>query len=92
MNLLITACLPLTLLAYNFRQPLDVPTSAVSLLWALPICLGIAVIYKTLKLEPIRPALWLREVSLLFITIVFFMALVAAALLGIAWLAGTSIP
>jgi hypothetical protein len=86
MNTIIALCGYATLLAYNFRQPLNVPTKAVSLLWVLPICLSIAVIYKAIKLEPIRPGRFIWDVSLLFVTIVGFMILVAAALLGVAWL------
>ena len=64
------------------------PTSALSLLWALPICLSIAVVYKAIKMETIRPKIFVREVLLLFITIIGFLSIVAAGLLGIACLAG----
>lgn len=76
------------ILAELFSQPLYVPTSALSLLWALPICLSIAVVYKAIKMETIRPKIFVREVLLLFITIIGFLSIVAAGLLGIACLAG----
>ena len=76
------------ILAELFSQPLYVPTSALSLLWALPICLSIAVVYKAIKMETIRPKIFVREVLLLFITIIGFLSIVAVGLLGIACLAG----
>ena len=66
-----------------FTQPLPVPTRSVSLLWALPICLSIALVYKATKLENFRFKLYLREVLLLFITIIGFLIAVAVALLVI---------
>ena len=75
-------------LAELFSQPLYVPTSALSLLWALPICLSIAVVYKAIKMETIRPKIFVREVLLLFVTIIGFLSIVAAGLLGVACLAG----
>lgn len=68
-------------------MPLDVPTSPGGLLWALPICLIIASVYKAIKLEAFRWPLFVREVLLLFATIIGFLILVALALLTIAKLA-----
>jgi hypothetical protein len=76
------------ILAELFSQPLYVPTKTSSLLWALPICLSIAVVYKAIKMETIQPKIFVREVLLLFITIIGFLSIVAAGLLGIACLAG----
>ena len=76
------------ILAELFSQPLYVPTNALSLLWALPICLSIAVVYKAIKLETIRPWIFVREVLLLFVTIIGFLSMVAVGLLGISCLAG----
>jgi len=75
-------------LAARFSQPLNIPTSAFSLLWALPICLSIAAVYKAIKLETVQPALFVREMLLLFVTIVGFLLVVAIVLLSVAWLAG----
>ena len=72
------------ILAQWFARPLEIPTTPVSLLWALPISLSIAVVYKALKLPEFRPRLFLREVALLFATIVGFLALVAAGLAVVA--------
>ena len=71
----------LSLLAQLFRQPLDVPTRAISLFWALPICLSISLIYKAVKLDSFKPALYFREVLFLFATIIGFLIAVAVILL-----------
>lgn len=64
--------------------PVEIPTTPVSLLWALPLCLAISVVYKAVKLETFTPALVVKEVALLFITIIGFLILVALILLAIA--------
>ena len=69
-------------------QPLRVPATVISLLWALPICLSIALIYKAIKVVDFNPLLFLREVALLFATIVGFLVTVAVVLLGVTRLAG----
>ena len=68
-------------------QPLTVPTDAWALLWALPISLSIALIYKAIKVHTFRPGPYLREVALLFATIVGFLVVVAVVLLAVTRLA-----
>ena len=69
------------------RFPLEVPTRATGLLWALPICVSIAMVYKALRLETFKGRLFIREVLVLSATIGGFLALVAAGLWGISRLA-----
>ena len=78
----IMAVLPI--LAQLFQQPMEVPTRIVSLLWALPICMSISLVYKAIKLDTFKPATYLREVMFLFGTIIGFLILVAVVLLVIA--------
>ena len=66
-----------------FIKPLDVPTNPTSLLWALPVCLCIAMVHKAVKLESFEPGLVVREVLYLFLTIVGFLILSAVVLVGI---------
>ena len=66
-----------TCLAQLFAQPTYLPTHIITQLWVLPICLSIALVYKDIKLEDFKPALFVREVILLFFTIVGFLILVA---------------
>ena len=74
-DLIITTCL-----AQLFAQPTYLPTHIITQLWVLPICLSIALVYKAIKLEDFKPALFVREVILLFFTIVGFLILVAVCL------------
>jgi len=75
------------LLASLFLNPILVPTEPVSLLWVIPICLGIALVYKAIRLENIAPQVYAREVAQLFVTIVGFLIVVSFCLLGIVFLA-----
>ena len=76
------------ILAQLFRQPMNISTNMISLLWVLPIGLGIALVYKAIKLEDITPKLFVREVALLFITGIGMLLVTIVVLLGIARLAG----
>ena len=73
--------------AQIFAQPLEVSTTTISLLRAFPLSMAIAIVYKTVKLEKFSWASFIREVVLLFGTIVGFLALVAIGLFVIAYLA-----
>ncbi len=66
-----------SILAFS-QYPIAIPTTPASLLWALPVSLGIAAVYKAVKLEEFTWPLFVREVSLLFVTIIG--ALIATAL------------
>ena len=66
--------------------PILVPTEPVSLLWAIPVCLGISLVYKAIRLENIDPPVYTREVAQLFVTIVGFLIVVALCLLAIVFL------
>ena len=76
----------INILGQLFSQPLHVPTKAVSLLWAIPICLSSATVYKAVKLQKIDAAHFIREVTFLFLTISGFLVLGAVGLLVIAYL------
>lgn len=74
----------LTLLAQLFRTPIHIPTEAVSMLWAVPLCLSIALIYKAVKIEPFKPAAFIREVAFLFVTIIGALILISICLVAVA--------
>jgi len=65
---------------------MELPVTAGSLLWTLPICLSISLVYKAVKLEKFTVRLFVREALLLFITIVGFLIFVSLILLAINWL------
>lgn len=68
--------------------PMSIPTTPASLLWSLPVSLGIAVVYKAVKLEEFGWKLFCKEVSLLFLTIIGVLILTAIGLLVLARLVG----
>ena len=82
-----TATIIFGMLAQLFTQPLAVPTTKLSLLWALPICLSISMVYKAIKLEEFRIGVYVREVLLALATIIGFLVVVKLALLAVAYLA-----
>jgi hypothetical protein len=55
-------------------------------LWLLPLAAAISVVYKATKLSTIKPAEFIKEVGLLFGTIIVFMAAIAVALYILTWL------
>ena len=75
-----------TLLCQTLVKPLEVATTPAGLLWSLPISLCIAMVYKAIKLEKFRMSLFIREVVLLFATIIGFLIMVGIVLAIIAYL------
>ncbi len=56
------------------------------MLWLLPLVAAIAIVYKATKVPKITAASFLKEVVVLFGSIVVFMAVTAVALCVLAWL------
>ena len=77
----------LTSLASLFVEPIDIPTNPVALLWAVPICLSISMVYQAIKVDDLSPKVFIREVLLRFVTIIACLFVVALVLLAIARLA-----
>ncbi len=71
------------ILAFS-SMPIRIPTDITSLLWALPICLSISVVYKAIKIEQFSLPAYIKEVALLFTTITGFLIIVAVGLLIVA--------
>jgi len=70
----------------GFTSPLHIGTTAASMLWLLPLTAAVCIVYKATKLKEIKAAVFLREVAVLFGSIIVFMAIVAAVLFVFAWL------
>ena len=70
----------------TFTVPERISVDPQSLLWLLPLVASIAIVYKTTKLPKIRPANFLKEVVVLFGSIVVFMVVTAVVLYVLAWL------
>ena len=71
----------------GFTSPIDIGTTPKSMLWILPLVLSIAIIYKATKLPKITPASFIKEISLLFGSIVAIIILASLSLYIFAWLA-----
>jgi hypothetical protein len=64
----------------SFTVPHEIGNGPASLLWLLPLLAAVAIVWKTLKLQTITAAGFIREVFILFGTILLFIALIAGAL------------
>ena len=70
----------------SFTTPESIGTSPQSMLWLLPLTAAIAVVYKATKMPKIQAGVFLKEVVILFCSIVVAMALIALVLYVLAWL------
>ena len=70
----------------SFAVPLKIGVDPRSMLWLLPLVAAIAIVYKATKVPKITAASFLKEVVVLFGSIVVFMAITAVALCVLAWL------
>ena len=79
----------LSLILANFTAPVHIGTDPWYMLWMLPLAAAIAVIYKATKLPKISAWHFLREVALLFGSIVVFIIAGGVVLLLVTHLATT---
>jgi len=75
-----------SLLTADFTSPEQLGTSPSTMLWLMPLAAAIAVVYKATKLSAIKPGHFVKEVVVLFGSIVVFIIISAIVLLGFAWL------
>lgn len=75
-----------SLILASFSQPEMIGVNPQSMLWLLPLIAAIAIVYKTTKIPNIKPLGFIREVVILFGSIVIFMAITAVILFGMIWL------
>ena len=69
----------------GLTSPLHIGTTPASMLWLLPLTAAVCIVYKATKLKEIKAAGFIREVAVLFGSIIVFMAIVAAVLFAFAW-------
>ena len=79
----------LSLILGSFTAPVHIGTNPWYMLWMLPLAAAIAVIYKVTKLPKISAWHFLREVALLFGSIVVFVVVAGVVLLLVTHLATT---
>ena len=70
----------------NFTVPERIGVTPYSMLWLLPLVATIAIVYKATKVQKITAKHFIKEVTVLFGSIVVFMAVSAIALCVVAWL------
>jgi len=70
----------------TFTAPQEMGVNPQSMLWLLPLVAAIAVVYKATKLPKITAGVFLKEVGVLFGSIVFFILVTALVLYAMAWL------
>jgi hypothetical protein len=70
----------------TFTTPEKIGATPQSMLWLLPLVASIAIVYKATKLPEIKAANFLKEVVILFGSIVVFMSITALILCAFAWL------
>lgn len=70
----------------SFTVPEKIGVTPQSMLWLLLLVAAIVIIYKTTKMTEIKIASFLKEVVVLFGSIIVFMIITAMALCVLAWL------
>lgn len=70
----------------SFTAPEEIGANPQSMLWLLPLVAAIVVVYKATKVPEIKTANFLKEVAILFGSIIVFMVITALALCTLAWL------
>jgi hypothetical protein len=70
----------------NFIAPENIGTNPKAMLWLLPLTAAIAVVYKVTKMPTITAGSFIKEVVILFGSIIVFIILIAFALFALAWL------
>lgn len=81
-----------SMLLASFTTPMQIDTTPGSMLWLIPLMVGIAVVYKATKVHKIKPWAFTKETGLLIGSIFVFVAVAALILHGIAWLVTEQLP
>jgi predicted nuclease of restriction endonuclease-like RecB superfamily len=70
----------------SFTRPISIGATPASLLWIFPLLLCVAVIYKATKMRVLFTSKFIKEVSILFLTLSLVMTGAAVALNIIVWI------
>lgn len=70
----------------TFTAPEQIRANPQAMLWLLPLTAAIAVVYKATKLPTITAGAFLKEVAVLFGSIVGFIIITALVLFALVWL------
>ena len=69
----------------TFITPEKIGANPQSMLWLLPLVASIAIVYKATKLPEIKAANFLKEVVILFSSIIVVLSIIALVLCTFAW-------
>ena len=70
----------------SFTGPIDINNGPAMFGWLAPLVAAIALVYKAIKMpEPFPVYKYIRDVVILFFTIIIFMVLIGLALYAIMW-------
>ncbi len=75
-----------TFLLADFTVPERITVDPQSMLWLLPLVAAVAIVYKATKVPKIQAAHFIKEITILFGSIVVFMVITALVLYALAWL------
>lgn len=64
----------------SFTVPLHIGTDPASMLWMLPLLLGVAFVYKAIKVRVMFMDKYLKEVGVLFASMVIFIIMIGLLL------------
>lgn len=70
----------------TFTAPEQIHANPQAMLWLLPLTAAIAIVYKATKLPAITTGVFLKEVAILFGSIVAFIIITALVLFALVWL------
>ncbi len=74
-----------TNLLAGFMRPIEIGTTPAAMLWMFPLLAAISIVYKATKMRVLFWKRFLREITVLFLTVSLFMIVTAFALSGIVW-------
>lgn len=75
-----------SLILASFTQPVNMGVNQQSMLWLIPLFVSFSVVYKTTKLPNIKFTSFIKEVAVLFGSIMVFIIITAAVLYAFAWI------
>ena len=70
----------------SITAPEKIGTDPQSILWLLPLTAAIVIVYKATKMPTITLGTFVKEIAVLWGSIVIFIAVIASFLFALAWL------
>ncbi|MBN2591120.1 MAG: hypothetical protein JXA96_14735 [Sedimentisphaerales bacterium] len=75
-----------SLILASFTQPVNIGVNQQSMLWMIPLFVSFSIVYKTIKLPNLKFVSFLKEVVVLFGSIMVFIIITAVVLYACSWL------